>query len=937
MDFTSLPKNKLFHSKPKPFVYIRWHNPFDNFSFFIYMNLQFFIRYHSRFGESLWLSGNTEELGMDDPNAALQMNYLNDEFWYISIAVNRKKLQKKPLSYKYYLKGIDGSFTAEQMDKVVPSAFPDHIEAIQLLDTWNRTGEYENAFTTSPFSKVLCNHGLDSLGVLPDAFTHLFKVKAPLLKKDEAVCILGSTAAFHEWNTNEPILLSKSGDWWQLALSMPFQSFPLAYKYGIYNTRTHSFVRYEEGDNRLIHNDTQAGKLVVLHDGFVHLPNATWKGAGVAIPVFSLRSKKSFGIGEFTDIPLLVDWAKQAKLQVIQLLPVNDTTATHTWTDSYPYAAISAFALQPAYINLEAIAGKKYVKKIASLLEEQERLNSLVEMDFEEVMRIKLQALKALYKVMGEECFNTNDYQDFYETNKHWLKPYAAFCYLRDEYHTPEFNTWPENSVYKKGNIKALIESSASAAIGFYYFVQYHLHLQLRAAAEYAHTNGVILKGDIAIGIYGNGCDAWMDPSLYHMHEQAGAPPDDFAVYGQNWGFPTYNWKRMQENGFQWWRQRFSQMSNYFDAFRIDHILGFFRIWSIPEHAVQGIMGRFVPAIPVHYVEFGENGIWFDEQRYCKPFITDRILDELFAELADKVKAVFLQSNSPESHELKPEVNTQKKVEKLFSEWNDTVENTRLREGLYALISNVILFKQEDSQGQEYHFRIDMEKTLSFKYLIPHVQEKLKALYVNYFYRRQDEFWKEQAMQKLPQLKQTTSMLICGEDLGMVPHCVPEVMQQLGILSLEIQRMPKDPSIEFFHPANAPYLSVVTPSTHDMSTIRGWWEEDRNKTQRFYNYILGQHGYAPYFCEAWINRAVVLQHLHSPAMWAIFQLQDLLGMSETLRRKDPHEERINVPANPQHYWRYRMHITLEELVEQKEFAEELADYIIHSGRIAGDV
>jgi len=175
-------------------------------------------------------------------------------------------------------------------------------------------------------------------------------------------------------------------------------------------------------------------------------------------------------------------------------------------------------------------------------------------------------------------------------------------------------------------------------------------------------------------------------------------------------------------------------------------------------------------------------------------------------------------------------------------------------------------------------------------------------------------------------------MLICGEDLGMVPHSVPDVMKRLGILSLEIQRMPKDMNKEFFHPQDAPYLSVITPSTHDMSTIRGWWEEDRTKTEKFYYSVLQGTGEVPFFCEPWINRAIVLQHLYAPAMWSIFQIQDLLGMSEELRRENPHEERINNPANPKHYWRYRMHISLEQLLKETAFNKELRDYIINSGR-----
>jgi 4-alpha-glucanotransferase len=225
-----------------------------------------------------------------------------------------------------------------------------------------------------------------------------------------------------------------------------------------------------------------------------------------------------------------------------------------------------------------------------------------------------------------------------------------------------------------------------------------------------------------------------------------------------------------------------------------------------------------------------------------------------------------------------------------------------------------------------------MPETLSYQLLDNHSKHYLYELYVDYFFRRQDQFWKKEAMLKLPELKRSTNMLICGEDLGMVPACVPGVMKELAILSLEIQRMPKDPKKEFFHPNDAPYLSVVTPSTHDMSTIRGWWEEDRAATQRFFNNELGQWGTAPYFCEAWINRIIILQHLYSPAMWSIFQLQDLLGMSESLRRENPNEERINIPADSRHYWRYRMHLPIEQLIQENEFNAELKAHVVRSGR-----
>ena len=414
------------------------------------------------------------------------------------------------------------------------------------------------------------------------------------------------------------------------------------------------------------------------------------------------------------------------------------------------------------------------------------------------------------------------------------------------------------------------------------------------------------------------------------MNMQAGAPPDDFTIKGQNWGFPTYNWKKMEEDHFDWWRQRFHQMTNYFDAFRIDHILGFFRIWSIPVDAVEGILGRFIPALPVTVPEFGESGLWFDYDRFCKPYITDQILGFIFSEHAEFVKAHFLQKNNRDGYDLVDAYDTQRKIEAYFSEASET--NDFIKQGLYDLITNVILYEEPGFDRQRFHFRILMESTFSFQHLDENTKSKLKELYVDYFYRRQDEFWKHEALKKLPALKEATRMLVCGEDLGMVPHSVPEVMQQLGILSLEIQRMPKNPKTEFFHPKDAPYLSVITPSSHDMSTIRGWWEENREKTQRFFNSVLGEWNEAPYFCEPWINRAIILQHLYSPAMWSIFQLQDILGMSETLRRENPHEERINDPANASHYWNYRMHLNLEELIREDAFNAEFKEYISNSGR-----
>ena len=898
------------------------------------INIQFQLKFHTSYGQELFITGDHPLFGHADIEKAIPMHFLNEDNWTATIEWPAGDTEK--VFYNYLLKNADGSTVTDWGQDHFFSLNDTDDTALLIMDNWNHAGYFENIFYTPAFQQVLLKPCHTSVKTkTPKKITHQFKVKSPLLEKGQTLCIIGADKLLGNWSTSEPLLLQKeeASPFYTIRLDLSKASFPLAYKYGIYDTVKKHFVVYEGENNRILYDTIAKKKTTIVQDGFARFAENKWKGAGVAIPVFSLKSSSGFGVGEFQDLKLLADWAAIVGLKMIQILPVNDTTATHSWKDSYPYAAISAFALHPIYLNLDAIAEGKHAKALQKLSADISRLNEMQVVDYDGVIQLKTHFLKKIYKDTGVKILSSAGFEAFFQLNKHWLIPYAVFCYLRDEYGTVDFDKWPAYRHYKEADIIALANESSSAYtdIAYHYFVQYQLHCQLKDATDYAHSKGVIVKGDIAIGVYRYGADTWQNPELFHMNFQAGAPPDDFAVNGQNWGFPTYNWQRMQEDGFAWWKQRFAQMNHYFDAFRIDHILGFFRIWSIPMHAVQGIMGHFVPAIPVHINEFNQQGIWFDHERYTKPFITDGVLWEEFGYDNELVKSIFLDTTSQlGNYTLKPSFSTQKKVEEYFAVREDDVQHQKIKQGLYNLISNVILF-DADGDGQSFHFRFNIEKTTSFRYLEWKTQEQLKSLYIQYFFRKQDEFWKKEALQKLPALKRGTNMIVCGEDLGLVPACVPDVMQQLGLLSLEIQRMPKNPEKEFFHPNDAPYLSVVTPSTHDMSTIRGWWEEDRARIQRFYNQELGQWGDAPVYCEAWINKAIVLQHLYSPAMWSIFQLQDLMGMHEALRREYPTDEQINIPANPNHYWRYRMHLNLEELKDAKDFNEELLG-MIHSSK-----
>ncbi len=864
------------------------------------------------------------------------MRYVNEQIWEIGLDVPQASYPKTPVSYYFLLRNPDGS-TREDFgnDRKLDFAALGGRDTI-IIDSWNDLEKVENVFFTEPFRKVLAK--IEQGEPKPKALggtTHTFHVKAPLLPAGQTVCLLGQGNALGNWNQDNPVLLwhdPETGSF-SAQIDLSKETFPLAYKYGFFDLRKKQFIRYEDGENRTLANPLSGNGQVMVRDGFVRSAGEHWRGAGVSIPVFSLRSERSFGVGEFLDLPLLADWAKHAGLKLIQILPVNDTSATHTWADSYPYAAVSAFALHPLYLNLDRLAGEDK-PWLDDLTELRKQLNALPALDYEAVMKAKLDFVGRIFPARRKKTLASAEYRSFFAENKHWLEPYAAFCFLRDKFKTADFTNWGEHAVYNAKKTYASLgkDPGAHEEMELCYFTQFHLHLQLREATDYLHGKGLILKGDIAIGVSGHSADVWEQPELFHTEMQAGASPDPFAAKGQNWGFPTYNWPRMAQDEYEWWKRRFEQIGRYFDAFRVDHILGFFRIWSIPCDAVEGILGYFVPALPVRIEEFSDRGMVFDQARFTQPFINDAVVSGIFGDDAKSVKCEFLNRAQDGTYTLKPEFSTQRKVEDHFAKRGNSASEAKLKIGLFDLLSNVLLIKPQNGAEGEFHFRLGMEQTSSFRALDRESQSRLWDLYLDYFFRRQDDFWKHEAEEKLRTLKRVTNMLICGEDLGMVPPCVPVVMKELGLLGLEIQRMTKGENHTFSRPSEAPYLSVVTPGTHDMSTLRGWWREDAKLTQKFFNEDLKQTGSAPSECETWIVREIIRQHLASPAMWSIFPLQDLLGMDEKLRRPDVDAERINVPANPKNYWHYRMHLTLEKLGHEDVFRQLVADLVNKAGR-----
>lgn len=743
----------------------------------------------------------------------------------------------------------------------------------------------------------------------------LLRVVVADLHPDEVLYIAGSSRALGGWSRAVPMDDSRFPEW-ELPLEVG-QAFE--YKFLIADRLTLTPVLWEEGPNRLWTEVPGEDTLLIDERPVPRFPERRWRGAGTAIPVFSLRSEEDFGIGEFRDLKRLADWAAATGQRILQLLPVNDTTMSGTWQDSYPYNANSTFALHPQYLHLPD-AGVEVDEEYLRLREE---LNALGEVDYVRVNREKRRLLHRAFERDGADTASRPDYKEFVARNRSWLMPYAAFCTLRDSFGTAEFSRWGEYARYDEQAVEAFSRAHESE-IAYHCFVQYHLDRQLTDARRYAHSRGVVLKGDLPIGISRTSVDAWRSPDLFHMDSQAGAPPDAFSALGQNWGFPTYDWERMAEDGFAWWRARMQKMAAYFDAFRIDHILGFFRIWEIPTDALHGLLGHFNPALPYSADELRALGFDNSDGRYTTPPLDDGILAELFGELAAEVRNKYTFAGR-----LLPAYTTQRKVVEQLP--GDDAQVVRIREGLLALLDDV-LFVEDPRRKGFYHPRIGAQTTYAYRQLDDARRAAFNRLHDDFFYRRHNAFWKQSALRKLPALLAATDMLACGEDLGMIPDSVPETMRALQVLSLEIQRMPKTSAETFADPARYPYLSVCTTSTHDMNPLRAWWEEDRALTARFYREVLGEQGEAPAACEPWICRRIVGMHLASPAMFTILPLQDWLATDGALRSANPQAERINIPAVPRYHWRYRMHLRLEQLQRAEAFNAALREMIAASGR-----
>ena len=911
------------------------------------VHVLFRVAYETQWGQNLVLCGPNAR-GEPSRGASMRCRHHQDQLlWETTLLIDAKA------SFRY-------AYVVVEEEKDVPPKWESGTRTLELpkgiragcqvlvQDVWMDNALPENLLHRSAFTRVLLKRKtsarsgkkMENVEAKEGCVVLRLKVRDWKLEPGETVRATGGPQALGGWDHGQALIMTESEkDVLEVEFLVPKTEFPVAYKYVICNAEG-VVSHVENGPDRIATLEDGAGTSdsfdYLVCDGFHFRHEEHWRGAGVALPVFSLRTNDSVGAGEFLDLKKVVDLANAAGLKLIQILPINDTQVYKTFWDSYPYCSLSVFALHPLYLNLDRLSPdlpgkiKEKINKARSELD-------LKDMDYVETMKAKLEIAREVFDFNGHEILRSAGFKAFLESNAAWLVPYACFSFLRDLFGTSKHWHW---GIASKPTPQLLDRLSSPSAdyhpmIAFIYYLQYNLHLQLLEASQYAQEKGVVLKGDLPIGVDKRSVDTWMYPELFRMNTSTGAPPDYFDANGQNWGFPTYNWEEMEKNGYAWWRARLECMSRYFQAYRIDHILGFFRIWEIPGECKTGLLGRFRPSLPIWQGELEQCGIW-DFDRLTKPYIRKHIVDALFGSRAGEVTLKYLEEGSSGMLALRGAYAEECQIVESLTprkgspNWLMDEMEEDLR-GLLSLRQNVVLLKDpEDSR--RFYPRIGMVDTPSFQELEPWQQETLQRMYHQHFYEKQDDLWAKNAYKTLPALMNATDMLVCGEDLGMVPPCVPTVLHDLCLLGLRIQRMPEVPSDEFGNPSTYPYMTVCSPSCHDTTTVRGWWEEDKERRERFYHNVLEAKGDVPDKCGPKIVRAILRQHFDSPSCWAIFALQDLLALSSAFSQRPALEETINDPTNPKHYWRFRFHVKVEDMLASKQWLADVQSLSVASGR-----
>jgi 4-alpha-glucanotransferase len=645
--------------------------------------------------------------------------------------------------------------------------------------------------------------------------------------------------------------------------------------------------------------------------------------AGVSVPVQALRTSQGCGTGEFADLAAFGEWCASAGLPLIQILPVNDTG----WNSS-PYSALSAFALHPLYLRLTDVPGcRPFAPEVRAFAEAAAARRRL---SYRETLAFKLSIVGRIFEGSAAEIRQDPAFARWRRANP-WAVAYAVFTALKKERESSPWSSWPSPlRDPSAGDIAAWHEAHEEQCL-LHEWTQYLLEGQLSVAAGRLQDMGISLKGDIPILMSEESVDVWASRRYFDLSSRAGAPPDMYSTQGQNWGFPVYDWQNLAEDGYCWWKQRLAQAAKFFHAFRIDHVLGFFRIWAIPRGETSGLLGRFSPAVPIPRVDLRAQG--FDDERIrwlSVPHISGASVSAALGPDAGRAAGLYLDRIAGEDlYNLKPDLDSETSIRSLAEPagLKDFLLSAHADRALLPAGSALPTAQGRGVDGRAADAAVSAflpawycETSTAFRSLSESEKSLLRKLAVR-SRAQSEEVWEKRGRELLAMLRDTTDMLVCAEDLGDVPACVPRVLSELSILGLRIERWSREygsPGAPFIAPARYPRLSVCTPSVHDTSTLRAWWEEDPVQRGLFFA-TLGATGPCPPRLTRDLLQRILEGCLDSGSLLCVFQLQELLDLDEELWSDDPREDRINVPGTiAETNWTWRMPILLEELAARKK-------------------
>ncbi len=673
--------------------------------------------------------------------------------------------------------------------------------------------------------------------------------------------------------------------------------------------------------------------------------------SGIVVPLSALRSHQSPACGEYPDLAILGNLAADWNFELVQLLPVNDSGY-----QSSPYSALSAFALHPIYLRVaelpevackEGIALVRAAAELAALHADDERFRygpylhaklAILERVFRELAAPRLglvlrsdTAQVSTESVPIQLAKTGPDAETFarWISAHPWVKAYAVFSELKRRNGGKPWWEWEAERDPSPQRIEELwLSPDLLAGTRFRAWLQWRAEEQFVHAARALHASGIDLMGDIPILINEDSAEVWARRSLFRLGLSAGAPPDMYAQLGQNWGFPIYDWDALAREGYGFWRERLAAASTFYTAYRIDHVLGFFRIWALSVCERTGYLGRFVPDAYITRDELAARGFSPERIRWLsEPHLRTEGL--IRASGGDQTAAfesalcVLDRIGDEELFLFKRTIRGERDIETLAEVgqpgYGGAGFPASLRDFLLASWRDRVLFEFEP---ERYAAAWRYREASAWSSLSTGEQEALEELFRSK--RAEGErLWDEAGRKILGMLCASSDMLPCAEDLGSVPPCVPQALADLGILGLRVLRWTREwgkPGDPYVPLASYPELSVACPSVHDSSTLREWWEREADRDAVWA--LVGGEGSAPPRLEPEVAACILGALARSASRIVAFPLQDLLALGRAFRSADPAAERINVPGSVNEWnWGWRLPATLEAIAADRTLAE----------------